>query len=185
MTPAARLYRLARRNERDPVYRAGLVWYDDARALVRQWARASGLSSVRVAAVVAALSPQVPWTVQVDHTMRFIRAELDRPGSGRYAGFSRNVVKARRILRGEPADRVLGGEKVRAFWQALSGDNGAVVLDRHMIELMGLAIHGKSAWYRAGVWAVWQVSARLGVAPARLQAAAWCVWKRRSDAVPF
>lgn len=185
MTPVQRLYRLARRNERDPVYQAGLGWYDDARALVRQWGSAASLGPDRVAAIVAALSPQVAWAWQVDNTMRFIRAELDKPGSGRYAGFNSNVRKARKLVRGADPRAVLGGDKVLSFYAALCGDERAVVVDRHMAALMGLGRLDRHGVYSAAVEAVWRVSARLGVAPARLQAAVWCVWKRQSESVPF
>jgi hypothetical protein len=184
MTPTARLYRFARRASAAPEWAEDLGWYDRARALVSDWGREASLIQPIVAAVVSVLSPQVPWAYQRENTARFIRAELDKPGSGRYAGYGTNVAKARQLLRGASPDRVLGGEKVRAFYAALMGDDGAVVVDRHMANAMRLGRLDRRGEYARGVEAVWRVSGHMGVAPVRLQAAVWCAW-RRIEEVPF
>lgn len=169
----------------DTVWRMGRDWYDCAGDLADQAAAQTGWSGRDVRGVLAALSPMVSWAHQCSALVPFLMAELSEPGTGKHAGFTRNLNRARRILRDrcDPLD-VLGGPKVRAFYRALSGDPESVTVDRHALAA-------------ATAWAGWcpnptaQRVARVQQAhlvavgllqrpwlnPRDLQAVAWLAWR--------
>jgi hypothetical protein len=111
---------------------AGSSWYADARAECRRMARAHGSTLTRVAGVVAALSPQLQWGVNLR-----IAEQVLSTGTAQEGCLTASRQKAERIYDGErPAD-VLGGPKVRAFYRALLGDADAAVVDTWMFHAVG------------------------------------------------
>ena len=131
------------------------------------------------AAVVAALSPNRAWDINIIAAREVVATGWTKWQSGR------NVDKARRILDGETADNVLGGNKVRAFWRAIEGSDH-VVIDRHALGVF----RGKHATARdvkvlerKGAYALvaqaYRHAARiLGVGAVELQAITWLYWRR-------
>lgn len=114
---------------------AGRSWYAEAHAEVSRLARVAppGIGRSACAGVLAALSPRAQWgqnvaaaraAVSAAELGPFVVAEAAAP----YA-LGANCRKAARILTGEPAELVLGGPKVRAFWRAILGDPDAVTID--------------------------------------------------------
>lgn len=183
---ARRFYRLARLALRTVHGRRDAAWYAEQRAFLVEVAGRVGLPLRTVAAVVAALSPHVSWELQTRDIEPFLTAERKRRDTGRHAGFRANVVKARRILRGEVPERVLRGDKVRAFYRALLGDRHAIVIDRHMAAIVGEErALDKAGRYGTLASALRRVAARLGLAPADCQAMIWCYWRRLDKSVPF
>lgn len=151
---------------------AGRTWYEDARAWVDQTAAELEVSRSLVAGVTAAISPRVQW---YSNKMRARAAIV----AGGHAGlFSEHV---RRILGGEAPLRVLRGPKVRAFYRALMGDDGAAVIDSHMTRAAGIkpASRGRvrkfeeQAAYRKGAAGLRAAARRHGVKTTHLQAAVW------------
>ena len=116
--------------------KAGASWYADAGELC-----AALPGGARVGAgVVAALSPRVPWSVNVAAARDLLEGREVRGVLGA------NVEKARRIAAGEPPEAVLGGPKVRSDRGLPSAEDGTPVSDHRA----GLP-HGRpSCWRGSG-----------------------------------
>lgn len=128
----------ANAQETDAVHR-GRSWYADAFALASKIGERTGIGHTKAAAILAVLSPQVPWDYQQRRTEAWIVGEQETRGSQTYAGYGTNVEKARRILRGEAPATVVGGPKVSAFYRNLCGDLSVFTIDRW-------AIHAATGW---------------------------------------
>jgi len=114
---------------------AGEAWYKEANQVaqsVGEMADYTGLKALQVGAgIIAALSPQMGWGLNV--TMAIL---LVTKGT-RKATLS-NHTKAVRILQGEEPLKVLGGEKVKAFYLAIVepyNDSTEIVIDRHAVAV--------------------------------------------------
>lgn len=163
----------------------GLRWYHDANALARTL---DPTRPSRAAGVIAALSPMMNWDRNI---MLAVRAYDDGKASG---ALYRNVEKANAILAGsEPLD-VLGGEKVRNFFMAITDPDSttAACIDRHAFDIaVGRVTNDDSRMRlsRVGVYESFQDAYRraartltreTGVlhTPAAVQAVTWVVWRR-------
>lgn len=162
----------------------GMDWYRDAHALA---VRLDPADPSQAAGVIAALSPMMAWGQNVNLA---IRAYADGKASG---ALSASVAKADRILSGERAADVLGGDKVRAFWGVIADPtSNAVVVDRHAFDIaVGRVTNNESrgALGRKGVYVAFsnayvraaRVIARetgMDVSPSQVQAVTWTVWRR-------
>lgn len=157
----------------------GLAWYDLALAEARRLDGADGRTG---AGVIAALSPLAPWGKNVERA----RLAFQR-GTAEGLTFGSHARKADRILQGEDPDGVLGGRKVRSFYACILGDDGAVCIDRHaldvalrkqttdtekkVLELKGGYEHVAAAYREAAQWA--------RMPPRCLQAVTWVAHRRR------
>jgi hypothetical protein len=187
---ASRLVKLARALEaRDPeLYEKALRWYVNAFDASCELAQlyADIYTAEQVAGVIAALSPQVSWAQNLKLAEKAIVSHL--MGEAITGQTGDNCAKAQRILDGEEPLEVLGGMKVRAFYQCIlaKGQTDVVCVDRHAV----------AAWYLPGqpVWgsltpkryhavaADYQTAARvLGLPAAACQAVVWCAWRRSAD----
>lgn len=174
----ARIAALAAVALADPGFDAAhaAAWYSRQGSALDALARSTGQAADAVIGAFAALSPQVSWTEQLAHGPEFIRSG----GEASHPGFGRNRDKARRILAGEEPGDVLGGPKVRAFYAALGGDGGAVVVDRHAVRIaVGGELDGSltARRYRLVADAYKDAALRIGMEPADLQAMTWCYYK--------
>lgn len=184
----------------------GAAWYRDARAA------ADAIESVSPhgadgPGVIAALSPQTPWSENVQ--LAFAAAEHAAAGPCESHGDTLaraaatgaacalaalgpagtiGAVRACEAARGRPNGDTLGGRKVRAFRATISTGGrrpGPVVVDRHAVSLFyGAPVSERTAKVleRPGAYAL--VSAayrtaarRLGISVAALQAAVWLAWR--------
>lgn len=68
---------------------------------------------------------------------------------------------------------MLGGPKVRAFYRALVGMESAVVLDVHMLRIIGESESPKPPKYAAIADTLARAAHSVGVKPAPFQAALW------------
>jgi hypothetical protein len=154
----------------------GATWYEEAHAL----ARALDPSNIRRAAgVIAALSPQMPWTRNVTLA---VRAYADGIASG--APFA---TMATRILRGEDLADVLNGPKTRAFAETIADPAHAdtVVVDRHALSVIlsrnstdkDANALGRKGAYAACAAAYVAAADVLGVSATVVQATTWVVWR--------
>jgi hypothetical protein len=190
MLHANRLVKLARALEaRDPeLYEKALRWYVNAFDASCKLAQlyADNYTTEQVAALIAAFSPQMGWKQNLERAEAAIVSHLSGvPITGQTVD---NCQKAQRILDGEEPLEVLGGMKVRAFYQCImtQGQTDVVCVDRHAV----------AAWYLPGqvVWgsltpkryhavaADYVTAARvLGVSPAVCQAIVWCAWRCSAD----
>ena len=84
------------------------------------------------AGLLAALSPQVDWAANIAAAY-----EIKLHGYAKKQTYTNNE-KAKRILAGEKPLDVLGGKKVRAFYEAIRNPHGTfqtAVIDRHAVSV--------------------------------------------------
>lgn len=161
----------------------GMRWYAEAAQLARDL---DPDNPTRAAGVIAALSPQTSWTQNVRMATL---AYHDRPA---LRGLSRSIAQADAILAGAHPLDVLGGDKTRAFFANIDGDDQAVTVDRHAYDVaVGHKTDDKTrqALARKGIYqdiaslyrrAARILSKELGsyVSPREVQAVTWVAWRQ-------
>ena len=180
--------RTARTNIRQVFERAtpealneGLAWYEDA----ADWCSALGKLET-VAGITAALSPMVSWPTNQAAAKALIEGEQVE----RYGVFGSNIIKAWRILDGARPLDVLGGPKVRAFYQAIV-ERAAwceAVIDRHALAVyLGRPAteaerHGISRRTREAAQLAYREEADAqGILAIELQAVTWVQWRAEQN----
>jgi hypothetical protein len=162
-------------------------WYGVARRAADALAGEYGVSLSTAAGVIAALSPRVSWRDNLRGAERVLHraafpelfgegGELE--GLGRpVPGYGANRRKAERIAAGERPLSVLGGDKVRAFYRAIMGDQDAAVIDVWMLRAVGeperKSVRGPK--YEAVARALRAAADAAGVNTAPFQAVIWTV----------
>lgn len=160
--------------------RDGLSWYLDA----HNYARVMLPHHVEMGAgIIAALSPMNGWENNKRKAAQLVRQNGDGTGCGLY----RNVAKAVRIYNGETPLDVLGGDKVRAFYQTILDPHGDIdpVIDRHAFDIaVGERTDEKRRGIlsRKGVYSefahVYREAALIaGIGSAQMQAITWVAWR--------
>jgi len=157
----------------------GLDWYRKARGEGRKLGR----TLHRGVGVIAALSPMTAWDTNIEQANKLAAVHAaGEPMPTEGYGFTRNTVKAWRILEGERPLDVLGGDKVRSFYRNMLGCDHSVTIDRWAVRIaLGDPRHSgavPSGQYEAMANAFRAVAARLDIGAHQLQAATW-VWIRR------
>lgn len=152
----------------------GSVWYANARQAARGIARSSGHTLATTCGVIAALSPRLGWT----HNVNAARAMCE--GRATTGIFKASRAKAEAILRGERPLRVLRGPKVRAFYRALMGDETAAVIDVWTARVAGVRPDHVTRRYDEIAAALARGAAMVGTTTARLQATAWVAERGRA-----
>lgn len=157
----------------------GTIWYRDAQRVATDIA--SG-DTEKGAGVIAALSPQQQWEINVRMARQ---AFMRRKARGH---FKRNNDKANAIMRGAEPLSVLGGAKVRAFYaNIVNGGGDEVTVDRHsMAVAFSRVIDDDSrqriiervASYPQLVGLYREAARILAMSPAELQAITWLTWRR-------
>ncbi|WP_420000367.1 DUF7178 family protein [Streptomyces boninensis] len=154
----------------------GRQWYPHANKLAADLTHGDVR---RGAGVIAALSPQCPWSRNV----QLARAAC----AGQKISSTRDrASKAQRILAGEDPHEVLPtGIKTWHFFRCIAdpADDRSVVVDRHAHDIAMGARYGNASRgleyqprYDAFVAAYRCAAQRLGVRPSVLQATTWLVW---------
>lgn len=165
-----------------------LSWYERGGEFCHSIDRDNSLPAGTTAGVVAALSPLNHWQIQVDYTPGIISrachliARDVRPHDAITLSFFSNKDKAARILQGEAPLVVLGGDKVRSFYRNLTGDDDAVTIDRHAIEIAGWtgAKHDNrdnNKNYARIAFAFRAAAEDLNLTPCGIQALSWVYWR--------
>lgn len=157
----------------------GAAWYAEAHSA----ARALSPNDITIGAgVIAALSPRMDWTRNLTLA---IKAFADGVATG---AMPANTAKADRIMNGESALDVLGGDKVRSFFGVIVDptDAHAVVVDRHAFDVAVGKTHddetrapllAKSWVYDMFADAYREAARILGYSPSQVQAVTWTVWR--------
>lgn len=113
----------------------GAHWYRDAYRICEDIALENNLDSHTVAGIIAALSPNNKWGRNIRDAENLIRAyklggyvDAKRLKVSTYGA---NKQKSLQILAGSQPLDVLGGLKVRAFYNCIIGGQDAVCIDGH------------------------------------------------------
>ena len=139
------------------------------------------------AGVIAALSPQVSWPENVR------LAELAFANGYASGHYGANLRKANSCLTGVDPLRVLGGNKVRAFYALILDPNDAytVCVDRHAVSAaVGRTLDDseRKVLERKGAYdlvadAYRKAAAELGILPHQCQAITWVWWRKAKKVV--
>lgn len=122
------------------LYRGGVAWYFLAHADLKSMARRHGVTLEVTAAITAALSPNNKWIrnlIDAENCLQFSAS-----GGGaidvKCGTYGENKTKAFRILQNEHPDTVLGGNKVKSFFQNLANpyDKYTVTVDGHAVAIV-------------------------------------------------
>lgn len=165
----------------------GLGWYPLAQGIVRQWSKHYGYPVDTVAAIVAAISPQLEWTrnlVIADDVL------AHRPPS--IGGVLRlNLAKALRLrdsdstadLAARMREQFPTGPKVLNFALNLVGNMDAVTVDTHAFQC-ALGDPLSTITVRPTTYAIVAdcfrtVADEMAVSPAAFQAILWHSWRRQ------
>ena len=132
--------------------------------------------------IIAALSPATAWDVNV-----IAAREIVDHGDTKWQS-SANKDKARRIMDGEDALDVLGGNKVRAFYKAIAGIGDEPVIDRHALSVFigrhagdkGARVLERKGAYAYVAKAYRKAAKVLGVDPHTVQAVTWVTWRNNN-----
>lgn len=170
--------------------RFGLQWYFVAHHFCRiaGGGRARHLS--RNAGIVAALSPMNHWENNKRKAAELIsrRGVIEfGPNGSNGIGLSKNVAKAIAIYNGTDPLDVLGGLKVRAFYQTILDPTADIdpVIDRHAFDIaVGERTSDKRRGIlsRKGVYHEFAIAYReaakvAGIGSAQMQAITWVAWR--------
>ncbi len=166
------------RTEADTVN--GLAWYPNAHRIVREWSEHYGYSIATVASVIAAVSPQCPWTRNL-----IIADDILACNTPSIGALKVNVSKAEAIRNGRLSDTLTvfkSAPKVASFSRNLAGDYSLVTVDTHALQaaLCDVEVVLGLKWntYEAFASAYVHASKVVGIEPAMFQAVIWHTWKR-------
>jgi hypothetical protein len=147
----------------------GHEWYRESRRYARQLTREYGGGLGRCAGIISALSPQVQW-----HVNKRMAAQVMEHGWPQEGCLSLSANRAHDIWMGDRPLTVLGGPKTRAFYRAMMGDEGAVVLDTWMAAALEWPHNSFSArQYERCALALREAAAVASLTPATFQAVVW------------
>lgn len=169
-------------------YIEGCAWYGLAHDIAQEHAHTYNTTVEQACGVLAALSPQTGWALNVRLAGEFWERYLQRR-TDLFVGHTTDViVKCQRIGRGESPGYVLGGRKVRSFYSNLlyPYQPGHVTIDRHAIAVLlaasnpqSRAAEGSGNYQRAA--AAYRAVARdVGLLPQQLQAVCWVQWRKET-----
>lgn len=175
---------------------SGTEWYVRAHALAEEL---DPHNPVRGAAVLAILSPRRSWPQNVTlarhaYAQASRMADLDVSPEGQAFAWSTFPTtgdqrgKLARLFAGVDPDSVVGGPKVRSFWQTIANPHVGTdaVIDRHAMAIAEGRVFSDNELkinkptYDAYVEAYAIASSVIGQAPAIVQAVTWIAWRHNS-----
>lgn len=119
----------------------GKRWYSDAAKVAESISDETGISFIKVAGVIAALSPQNPWDRNVTDARNICQVYSidgkDAAQAVKVGTFGANKAKAIKILQCEglvnyvTVCNILNGQKVINFYRSILGHDAAVCVDGH------------------------------------------------------
>ena len=172
---------------------AGIEWYAAAKAYAVRMGALYSFPVDRVAYAIAALSPAVSWVEQTRRggNVETVLAHVADGAAGlpRCAGYTKNRLKAVRILNGDFS--ALSGPKVTAFAANILGAGERVTVDRHAAAIaanLSRSAKGGTGNVSIGIVAMRRIAAAyvdaaraIGLRPCELQAAVWLERNRKKS----
>jgi hypothetical protein len=158
---------------------SGLAWYADAREIAVTISERMNVSVETGAAIIAALSPRMPWA-------RNVVLALDMADGREVRALGQSVRAAERAVAiyrdgGDPFD-ALGGPKTNAFARNIAGDMSAVTVDIWMMRAAGLSTDAPTiVQYREISAAIAMLAREYDMSPAAAQACLWTVVRGSAD----
>lgn len=159
---------------------AGTHWYSDARAVIATLADETGINTTAFAGVVAALSPRVRWSTNLDAAARMCRAAVNGQEQPRVAGFGHNRDIAWQIANGGSFD-LITGPKTSAFFQNLIGNDHEVTVDVWMLRAAGVYEPTKANIDNVTA-SIRKIARYRRLTPAQIQAIIWTTIRDRWNA---
>lgn len=147
------------------VREAGARWYRQARQQARRYAKRWGVTLQQAVGVIAVLSQRQHWHRNLELARRCLAGED-------YNCLAQVKRKAEAIRAGADPLDVIKGPKITAFYHAILGDVDAVVLDTHMLKVMGRA-RPTPKQYELFADRLRAAAREAGVTPAAFQAVVW------------
>lgn len=159
--------------------REGVNWYPTAYEIASQVGKGD---VVKGAGIIAAFSPMIKWSLNIEMAKNAVE-------SGSFVGhFKANNAKAFRIWQGEDPLKVLGGNKVRAFYKCIvsAGECEVPVIDSHSIAVALNSFpndkqrsqYARGKYYDEFARAYVEVAKKLQVPVSVLQATTWVRWRK-------
>lgn len=168
---------------------AGVSWYQEAHERARELAGAYGVSVESAAGIIAALSPQTSWALNLQLAGDYLASYRDAR-TDLFTGHTGDAIgKAWKIASGQRPFAILGGRKVRSFYANISAPDrpGPVTCDRHALAVLlrRPTTFRDRQLERPGVYqqcaAAYRSAARLlSLHPHETQAIAWCQWRHEN-----
>lgn len=107
----------------------GRAWYAIAQREAELLALDYSVELSTAAGAIAALSPRMEWSKNLDAAATILRAATNGARSAPRVGLGLSTRRAWSIAKGADPLSILGGRKVRAFYRAIVGDRDALTLD--------------------------------------------------------
>lgn len=153
---------------------AGKVWYDEARAIVRQLSAVSVYTDDQVAAAMSQLSPKLRWKQNVD-SIKMLVIDGELPAYVMTGPANR----ARKALVAADPFSTFGAKakKTQSFARNIIGDDNAVTVDVWAARVAGISEDQLKlvGVYEAVAHCYRLAAKRAGVSPAQMQAVTWIV----------
>lgn len=158
----------------DAIY-GGLFWYKDANKFAQELSNSNGISVETASAVIAHLSPRVPWSRNKNMARELVE-------TGTTKGLNAAIKRAVSAIESDSPLDTINGPKTRAFAQNINGNENAVTIDVWMLRLIFPEMNNKDRinWLgRKGNYEKLEQSfnraaKRVGITPAQMQAILWC-----------
>jgi len=171
-------------NSTDAMRIAGELWYQEANEECRTLALEFGIRHAQAIGIVAALSPNMRWERNVLAAREMLQGNMR-------VTYPANVGKACGILADRDPMDVLGGNKVRSFYQNIlsGGYDEAVTVDGHASNI-ARGIRQPIArttvtnrQYGIIARAYRNAATRRNLTPPAMQATVWLAWRASEDRV--
>lgn len=107
----------------------GRSWYSIAQREAELIALDHSVELTTAAGVVAALSPRMEWSKNLDAAATILRAAANGARVAPRVGLGLSTRRAWSIALGAEPLSILGGRKVRAFYRAIVGDRESITID--------------------------------------------------------
>lgn len=173
----------------------GMNWYSTAQSGALLLAQEHGISLVKAAGVIAALSPNLRWELNLkaaDTVIRSYRLGID-PENATCPAYKANRKKAYQVLDCNGEDNtvraILNGQKITSFYGCIMGHDD-VCIDGHAKNIWAgerMVLKNNSinktqyqmltAEYRMATEAI-NNAYKFNLTPMQVQAVTWVVWRR-------